>query len=332
MGFGNVGRSLAKLLLEEKPIEDVEIAGVSNSKGSVIIEGPVDRAMLLKILNSNGRLEDHSGFRPGIGAVEASKISDSDVAFITIPPSYETGEPNRSIYYGLIDSDISIITADKTLLAIEYNKIMSKIAEKCLYLGYRATVAAGTPVLDVAKGLRGRAIRRVEAVLNASTNYILGLVERGYSFQEAIEEAIRVKLAEPDPRIDIEGFDPAGKLVILANTLGYEATINNVKRIPLTAFSEDRIREALREGRRVKYVASIDVESEVFKVEPRILSADSPLARAEGEDNVVVFDLENTSIVVRGPAGPAWRTARVMITDLMEYIEFLDRASRCGCR
>ncbi len=331
VGFGNVGRSLAEILLRNPPLHEVEVAGVANSKGSVLVEGPADKAKLAKILSSGERLEKHPSFRPGLAPVEGAVVSGAHVAMVTLPPSYETGEPNRSIYYGLLEEEISIITADKTVLALDYARITGEARRRCLFLGYRATVAAGTPALDSARGLKGRGVEEVRAVLNASTNYILGLVEEGYSYEEAVEKAIQAKLAEPDPRIDLEGYDPAAKLAILASTLGYEASLRDVVRVPLTEISEDEVREALVKGKRVKYVAYADLTQGTLRVEPRVVDSGDPLASAVGEDNVIVFQLESTSIVLKGPAGPAWRTAKVMVTDLIEYAERLEEAGLCGC-
>ena len=331
VGFGNVGRSLGKILLSNPPIPEIEVAGVANSKGGVLVEGPADRAQLARLLNSGERLEKHPSFRPGLGPVEGAVVSGANVAMITIPPSYETGEPNRTIYYGLVGEEISIITADKTVLALDYNGIIRESRNRCLFLGYRATVAAGTPALDSARGLKGRGIERIRAVLNASTNYILGLVEEGYTYEEAVRKAVQAELAEPNPRIDLEGYDPAAKLAILANTLGYEASLNDVERVPLTSIPEDEVYKARRKGGRVKYVAYADFTKGVLRVEPQIVDSRDPLASAVGEENVIVFQLESTSIVLRGPAGPAWRTAKVMVTDLLEYSERLEEAGLCGC-
>ncbi len=331
VGFGNVGRSLGELLLRNPPFPDVEIAGAANSRGSVLVEGPADKAQLARILSSGERLEKHPSFRPGLGPVEGAVVSGAHVAMITLPPSYETGEPNRSIYRGLLEEEISIITADKTVLALDYHEIIGEARKRCLFIGYRATVAAGTPALDSARGLRGRGVEELRAVLNASTNYILGLVEEGYSYKEAVEKAIQAKLAEPDPRIDLEGYDPAAKLAILANTLGYRASLRDITRVPLTEKTEDEVRKALRGGKRVKYVAYADFTQGTLKVEPQVVDLSDPLASAVGEDNVIVFKLESTHIVLRGPAGPAWRTAKVMVTDLIEYAERLEEANLCGC-
>ncbi len=321
VGFGNVGKELVKLILREGQKYGIELVGVSASKGSVLVGGPADKVNLLRLIEKDEKLERHPSFKPGVGSVEGALLTGAELAMIVMPPSYKTGEPNTTIYKALAEAGISIITADKTVLARDYKGFMDYAKKRGVYIGYRATVAAGTPAIDSAKGLRGRDVLSIRAVLNASSNYILGLVEKGLSFEEAIKEAKEAKLLEPDHTVDTHGLDAAAKVTILANTLGVRVSIDDVDRSPIEEYSEEEIRKALNEGFRVKQVAFADLVKRVFKVYPARVSMDDPLYRAEKEGNVIVFRVENEDIVIEGPAGPAWRTARVMITDVIEYLE-----------
>ena len=312
LGFGKVGRWLVRLLLEEYR-DRFHLLGVTSSKGTVLAEGPADRAVLARLAKGARSLSEHPSFIPGLLAPDSVLATRPNMVLVAIPPSYQTGEPNTSMYKSFIEAGIGIVTADKTVLALHFEEIVSLAAESGVPLGFRATVAAGTPVLDVASALRWRGVSRVRAVLNATTNYVLGLLERGLTLDDAVRRSIEAGLAEPDPSIDLEGWDAAAKLTILANVLGIPARLDEVERRPLS--------EALgraRGGGRLKQVAYLDAEKGILRVSPEIVSPGDPLARAEGEGNVVVFGLEDDEIVVEGPAGPAWRTARVMIADALD--------------
>ncbi|MEB2836823.1 MAG: hypothetical protein GSR80_000950 [Desulfurococcales archaeon] len=321
VGFGNVGREAVIQVAGRAGELGVRLAGAASSRGAVVVESARDLEGLVGLARRGLRLEGHPAFREGLGAVEAALEAGAEVALVAIPPSYESGEPNRGIYYGLIDSGVGVVTADKTLLALEYRELVSRARARGVCLGYRATVAAGTPAVDAARGLRMRGVERVRAVLNATSNYILGLVEEGLSYGEAVERAIEARLAEPDPRVDTHGWDAAAKLAILSNTLGYSLSLGDVERIPLEEIGEDEVRGARARGLRVKQVAEADYARGVYRVAPALLGAGDPLAAAEGEGNVIVFELEGSRVVLAGPAGPAWRTARVMVTDLAECLE-----------
>ncbi|RLG81021.1 MAG: hypothetical protein DRO40_10315, partial [Thermoprotei archaeon] len=209
----------------------------------------------------------------------------------------------------------------KTVLALEYRNIKQYVQKRGLFLGYRATVAAGTPVLDVIRGLKGREISLIRAVLNATTNYILSLIEKGLNYKEAINKAIEERLAEPDPYVDIDGWDPAAKLSIMLSELGIPITIHDIHRESLKTISEEEIRCAIRRGYKIKYIAEAILDKKKYSVHPVKISQNDRLSAAIGHINVVEFHLENEKIVIEGPAGPAWRTAKVMITDALEYLE-----------
>lgn len=326
VGFGNVGRALVIELVEGAYSRFFSLRGVVASRGAVVVRGEDSVRELARLARSRGRLEEHSSFSKGLSVADAAVETGAELAFIAIPPSYQTGEPNRSIYYSLAGRGVSIVTADKTVLAYDYAGLKKFMAEKNLFLGYRATVAAGTPVVDVARGLRGRSVERVRAIVNATTNYILTLVETGLSYREAVERAIAEQVAEPDPTIDTHGYDPAAKLAIIVSELGYTASVRDVAREPLDAVNEEEVRKALSEGCRYKYVAEADLRSGELVVHPVKLSGSSRLAQVSGMNNIVEFIVEDSAIIIEGPAGPAWRTAKVMITDALEYISTRRRA------
>jgi homoserine dehydrogenase len=310
VGFGNVGKALAKELIS---LNKIEIIAVITSKGVYKLKNNW-RSELNNLANEYPR-----GNREKIDILDLINEFIPDIAFVTIPPSYYNGEPNLSIYNTLIDNNINIITADKTGLALEFSSLMKKVKNNKLFFGYRATVMAGTPAIDVAKGLRGRNLKGIKAVLNATTNYILSLVESGYSMQSAIDKVKELGLVEPDPKIDIDGYDAAAKLSIILNTLDIESNINEIKRESLLNINEEKIRKTLNEGKRIKYIAYFDGNKKGVHLEE--IEMDSQLARVSKNYNCILFNVDNDTITLTGPAGPAISTAKSMITDVLEYLE-----------
>jgi len=318
IGFGNVGR---KLLLELARLGGAaEVVAVFSSKGCVAVRDSEDLALLTALAERGEGLSAHPKFEGGASATDWASSGAFELAFVAIPPSYDTGEPNLSLYRKLLSSGVSVVTADKTGLALSYWELVEEARRRRLFLGYRATVAAGTPAVDFARGLAGRDVESVEAVLNATTNYVLTLVERGASFEEALARAVEEELAEPDPRVDFEGLDAAAKIAILACELGLRMTLKDVERAPLASVGEDEVRSALTREARYKYVAELDAKKGKAFVRPKAYPAGSPLAKVSGSRNCVVARVEGEELVLEGPAGPAWRTAKVMLTDFFEYL------------
>lgn len=312
IGFGNVGKDFARLLVELKSIHCV--VAIITSRGGVMGNGMgncMDGNEIMSYVNKGIYGETA---RMSIDDLISANI---DVAVVSIPPSYSSGEPNLGIYRKLLSNGISIITADKTGLALDFSGLLKLAADNEAQILYRATVMAGTPAIDLVRGLRGRSVRGIRAVLNATTNFVLTKIEDGLSSEDSIDLAVREKLAEPDPRIDLDGWDAGAKLVILANELGFKSTLRDVE---LSRFNvnEDDVREAVKEGKRYKQVALADFLEGRLMVSIMPINLDSILASVNGNYNAIEISIGSDTISLRGPAGPSRTTAEVMMTDLME--------------
>ncbi len=323
IGFGNVGRALLKELTECKM--GVDVAGALSSRGGVLIQERSDLRALYELAIKDMNLSKHPKFRTGFSIDELISSINPDLAYVAIPPSYRTGEPNKSIYYKLVGCGVSIITADKTVLALGYREFMDYAVKKKVFVGYRATVAAGTPFTDIAEGLRGREVKYFRAMFNVTTNYILSLMEGGRTYEEAVREAIEVKLAEPDPTVDTHGWDLAAKVAIMASILtGENVTINDIHRKPLEEVPAEEVAKGPKQGYRIRYLGVADLEKKRYYVGPEKLPLSSPLASLTGMFSGAEFIVEGERMIVIGPAGPAWRTAKVMVTDTIEYLRWLE--------
>jgi len=325
VGFGNVGKSFAEKVLElEKSGGErlLEIAAIFSSKGGVVVKSRDDLLLIEKILQSRSGLESHPKFEQ-ITFTEYSRENPTGIAVFAIPPSYDTGEPNLTLYRSAIESGYSVVTADKTGLALRYRELKDMAKRAGVFLKYTATVSAGTPVLSVAESLRHRRVDYVRGVLNSTSNFVLKRIEEGSTWERAIQDAVNEKLAEPNPSIDIDGLDAAAKLSILLNEMGVRISLGDIERKSLKLFSEEEIRSALKEGLKLKQVAGYDSSRREAFVKPVFVPLVSPLAFTEGIYNTVEFSLEGESILVHGPAGPAWRTANVLLSDTLTLADEL---------
>src|SRR5699024_6062905 len=108
------------------------------------------------------------------------------------------------------------------------------------------TVMSGTPTLITAQeSLKASNITKIEGILNGTTNYILTRMEEGLAYEKALEEAQELGYAEADPTGDIEGVDPAGKVVILANLLmGQKFKMKDVFTKGITDVTQEDMKEA----------------------------------------------------------------------------------------
>ena len=80
--------------------------------------------------------------------------------------------------------------------------------------------AAALPTLDVGvRSLAGAEVLGIEGILNGTTNYILTKMEEGVTYSQALAEAQARGIAEPEPTMDVDGWDTAAKLVIISNSV-----------------------------------------------------------------------------------------------------------------
>ena len=119
---------------------------------------------------------------------------------------------------------------------------------------------SGTPSLRMAQELlAGAGVRKVQGILNGTTNYILTQMEAGATYADALKDAQAKGYAEADPTGDVEGFDAAGKVVILANLLmGQAITLSDVDRTGITRLTPDDIAAAKAAGERWKLIGRVE--------------------------------------------------------------------------
>src|SRR5260370_40174861 len=86
-------------------------------------------------------------------------------------------------------------------------------------LNFEAAVGGAIPTVKALReGMAGSSFARVYGILNGTCNYILTRMEQEkLSFAQCLKDAQRLGYAEADPSFDVEGFDTAQKLAIVAS-------------------------------------------------------------------------------------------------------------------
>ncbi|MGH9911891.1 MAG: homoserine dehydrogenase, partial [Nitrososphaeraceae archaeon] len=183
-------------------------------------------------------------------------------------------------------------------------------------------VGGGTPILEFAKKcLRGDRILSFRGILNGTTNYILSKMgEEGFTFQEALADAKQKGYAEASPKLDIEGYDAAAKLVIMANwIMSMKVSIGDVPRRGISDVNLNMIRNAHNSGKAIRLIAYCDTDE--LNVTPLEIQRNDPIC-VTGTLNAVTFSCEYSgekTIVGRGAGG--LETASAILRDLIEIRE-----------
>jgi len=324
VGFGNVGKNLIALIDEKKEFlkslgASLKVVSVSDSGGTVCKKDGLDLKDVLK------RKEDGwKGFKPyseGYSALSAIKDLAGDVV-VELTPSTPSGEPGLSHIKAALEREKNVVTANKGPLVVAFEDLVNLSKRKHVRLLYEATVAAHLPVFCMIEScFAADELVRVEGILNGTTNFIIGEMEKGRDFQSCLDHAVEEGWAETNYSDDVDGIDAARKTVILANsyfkrgaTLG-DVRIDGIRNVRKT------IEKAKSQNKRVKLICNIrwreaDVE---MSVSPRLIAPDDPFAAVNGGDMALkLFFKTSQQIFVSAQFTGVKQTAYAVLNDIIK--------------
>ena len=164
-------------------------------------------------------------------------------------------------------------------------------------------------------------IRKIQGIVNGTTNYILTQMEAGAPYAEALADAQAKGYAEADPTGDVEGFDAAGKVVIMANLLMDQAlTLADVDRQGITRLTPGDIAAAKAAGERWKLIGRVEPIKEKItaSVRPTRLPVNHPLASVSGATNAITFSTDLLGdVTLVGPGAGRIETGYAIVGDLL---------------
>ena len=333
IGLGNVGRSLIQLVAKEdehlKSLGfNLQFVSISDSGGSAVDERGLDLNEVLKY-----KKEGWAGFKKyekGSTALDTIKGIESDVV-VELTASTPTGEPGLSHIKAALSSRKNVVTANKGPLVVAFNELVQKAKDNDVKLLYEATVAVHVPVFCLLSScFIADEVLKVEGILNATTNFIIGEIESGKSFNGALDAAIKAGWAEVNYSDDVDGVDAARKVVILANFL-YNKNFNledvNVEGIRKI---EPMIREATKSNKKAKLICEIRKNNDKIQmsVSPKIISMDDPLATVNHGNMGVKFTFKTCQeVFVSAQFTSTMQTAYSILNDILKV-----EKSNCNCQ
>ena len=112
-----------------------------------------------------------------------------------------------------------VVTANKALMATAGEEIFELAKEAGVEIAFEASVGGGIPIIDPLKhSLISNEISSVLGIVNGTTNYMLTRMdEDGMPYDDVLAEAQAKGFAEANPTADVDGFDAAAKIAILAS-------------------------------------------------------------------------------------------------------------------
>ena len=328
VGFGTVGRGVAENLLASEPellvagAEPRVVAVVDPVVGSVRHEGGLDLETLLKLADAGESLASYPRAEPVPDLKEVLDAAGGDVLVELTPTDLHTGEPGLGHVRAALKAGLHVVTTNKGPIALAYDDLRNRAHKAGVQLRFEGTVLSGTPVLNLCEaGLTGAGIREIRGVVNGTCNFILTEMEGGTGYAKALSKAQHLGYAEADPSGDVEGWDAAAKVLILANSvLNANLKLGDVKRTGISGLTVDDIQTACAAGKTWRLIARISQGENGWKakVGPEKVNRADPEGSLTGPENLLIFDTEALGeVTITGPGAGRRATGHAVIADLL---------------
>jgi len=288
VGFGNVARALVALmrdkqtfLAQEYGIE-VEVAGVwTLSLGCRVTKG-IGLEELTPVRMSHA---------PAVASFpELLQVTGAQVLFEMSSLNPQTGEPALSVLRQALLAGAHVVTANKGPVVHGYSELSALSRRQNREFLFEATCLAGAPFFSLFRETRpGCCLVEFRGIVNVTANLILREMEQGKTFAEGVERTQDLGLAETDPSNDVDGWDAAVKIAIVASVLmGQPTTPADVRRRGIRDVTPADLAAARAAGRRVRLVVRAWQEQGrvLTSVAPEALELSDPLVAA-GADALI---------------------------------------------
>jgi homoserine dehydrogenase len=305
LGFGNVGRALARLFVaksgELRAQFGIEfrITGVASRRlGWLTNSDGFDTSTLL----ANAALAEHSS--------PANNISDwlaearPDAVFETTSLNPDDGQPAIDYLRAVLQFGAHAITANKGALVHGYRELAELAQAQDKRFLFEATVLDSAPVFSLFREtLPAARLRGFSGVFSSTTNVIIETMEAGRSFAEGLKTAQELGVTETDPSHDIDGWDSTVKVCALVSVLmNIPLQPADVNREGIRELRPAQVQAARAEGKPFKLVARAKLAGDklgsklgdklVATVRPEQIAAGDPLGNVRGTSLAIHFELD----------------------------------------
>lgn len=332
LGFGTVVQGFLELLPEKREFilarfhQDIRVAGVCDSTEYLTAPDGIDPERLLGM-----KLEKVASGEPMGGVLDYDARSlvaaymDAGVNVVVeaLPPNRKSGEPALSYVLSFLNRRVPVVTADKSPLVFGFQPIMAAARQSGVPIKYSAATAAALPTLDtVSVSLAGSELYGFEGILNGTTNFLLTeMIHNKTSIDEETDVAIEMKICEPDPSFDVDGWDTAFKTLILARTfLDPKAELSDVQIQGVRGLTYSDVEPVLRGGNTLKLLGKVSFDDDQLRmrVKPSIIGPDHPFFHVNNTAKGVTFytDTLGRLTLLSGSSGPK-ETAATILKDIL---------------
>ena len=310
IGYGHVGRALARLLAQQRAAHPMCITGIHTLRHGTAVAG--------------AGLAPEPEFGPRLPSVEtflAAAAADVCVELTTLNPS--TGEPAISHIRAAFDRGMHVVTANKGPIAHAFAELRDEAVRRNLLFRFEATVMDGAPVFNLVRHtLPAVRVLGFTGALNSTSKLVVEVMERGGWMEDGIAHAQRLGVAEADAAFDLEGWDSAAKTAALANVLmDARVTPQQVSTRGITRLTHERVQELARTGKTVRLISRARAAGGrlSLRVRAEVLDRDDLLACTPGTSNLLLLHTDLMGTIGVASLNPGVeQTAYGVFSDLVE--------------
>nr|WP_216086687.1 homoserine dehydrogenase [Halothece sp. PCC 7418] len=238
-------------------------------------------------------------------------------------------EPARSLILKAITNGKHIVTANKAVISRYGEEIYRAADTKGVYVLIEAAVGGGIPVIrPLQQALSVNQIQSILGIINGTTNFILTkMTAEGSDFADVLTEAQELGYAEADPSADVDGYDAADKITILATlAFGQQVNLDQVSCEGIRQVSAVDIQYAKQLGFEIKLLAIAQQEEKGLqvRVHPTLVPKSHPLASIDGVNNAVLLEGDPIGqVMFYGPGAGGGATASAVVSDVLNIAAML---------
>jgi homoserine dehydrogenase len=335
-GLGNVGRNFLRLMDSQRDLLrdvyglELVLVGAADSSGVIVDANGIDNVRLFEHKAQRNAVATFSGAHSHTPLLHTLvEHTNADILLEATPVNLQHGQPGLNLVRAALRRGMVVVLANKGPLALAYQELRNlALTPNSAPTGrgelrFSACVGGALPTVNVGmRDLAGARITKVEAAVNGTCQGIVRMMERGVAFDDALAEMQRRGVVEPDPSLDIDGWDEAVKLVIIANVvLRQPTTIHDISVEGIRNVTTHDLHAARARSERVTLMGLAEWNGARYdlSVKPVSLPMDHPISRMGDDEMGVVY---HTDIAGRISAFSeeidAMPTAAAMLRDVID--------------
>ena len=333
VGFGSLGQSFARILLEKREQIEQEyettvnvVAITTKTRGNLVDAWGIDLERVLNSIEETGVFPNQHKTVLHKTALDIAEAMDYDVLIEMTPLDMNSGHAATEHIKAALNRGKHVICANKGPLAWHYRELEGLARDNNCKLLFGSTVMDGAPLFRlINESLKMCEIREIRGILNSTTNYMLQGIEQGKDIKDIVSESKKRGFVEANPKYDMEGIEAAAKLATLANVvMDADVTPDDIDTTGIEGITKEMIEEAAARGNVYKLICrAYRKDSDVMlKVSPEEVNKMSTFATVTGTSLMVSLttDLMGTlTIMTESPEVD--QAGYGIFSDLLEIIE-----------